>query len=538
MRAQAEFFGRLRGLFALHSLSRRLSVFLLLLVCLLFASVLCLLLLFSSFSSSPDTLKKQLEAGADEYAFHIRRYFSDTAAQGIRLSQLVAAEVEKTLHAQGVTFDRTADNPALIELLEEQAYGILSTTLQIADCSGAFVVFDTTINTHLPDAQKSRSGIFLRYENISGAKQFNPAFAWVRGIHSIGARHGHIFHNKWQLEFSIDRIPFYKRMKQAASKSLTDCYFYPPKVRLRGTWEDTMLLCVPLVGQNGGFYGICGLEISAMYFKLKHMTDKNGSLQATGLLARCQNGCLLPATGLESGSADGYFLGLGAAPLRIETFSDGLARYQSKAGSFIGMDRKVHLSPLDGSHEWAIAYFIPEGDYNSIVRSYYLKTAALCVLFLCLALLFSFYIGRLCVRPVLKSIESIKNGSSETTSIAEIDELIHFLARHHKEQAALAKGADMTGFITFKNNIDTLSTAERAVFDLYLEGYSSQEVADKLFISINTVKSHNRRIYKKLDISSKKELMLFAKMFSKDSAAAEEGAGGGKDSCGQEPEKS
>ena len=96
----------------------------------------------------------------------------------------------------------------------------------------------------------------------------------------------------------------------------------------------------------------------------------------------------------------------------------------------------------------------------------------------------------------------------------------------------------MTGFITFKNNIDTLSNAERAVFDLYLEGYSSQEVADKLFISINTVKSHNRRIYKKLDISSKKELMLFAKMFSKDSAAAEEGAGGGKDSCGQEPEKS
>ena len=88
----------------------------------------------------------------------------------------------------------------------------------------------------------------------------------------------------------------------------------------------------------------------------------------------------------------------------------------------------------------------------------------------------------------------------------------------------MASQADLSGFFNFKKNIETLSNAERAVFDLYLEGYSSQEVADKLFISINTVKSHNRRIYKKLDISSKKELMLFAKMYTKD--AKEDGNAG------------
>ena len=514
----------IRDLLTMDSLSRRLSVFLMLLVCLLFACVLCLLFLFNTFSSSPDSLKSSLKNSADEYAYNVRLYFSDMAAQGIRMSGLITDETEKLLTHQGVLFDMVRDNQALIELLEERSYGILNNTLHTTNCSGVYVIFDTTVNSKLPDSKQSRSGIFLRYENISGPRQTNSSFAWVRGIHSIGARYCHVFHNKWELEFAIDRLPFYKKLMQAASPSLSGCYFYPPLLKLKGTWEKIMLLCVPMVGKSGQFYGICGLEISAMYFKLKHLSDKNGSLRATGLLARRQNGCLLPATGLESGTASGYFVGLGASPMRIEPFEDGLSRYTSKAGSFIGKEQTVRLSPLDGSAEWSIAYFIPEEDYKSIVHYHYLKIASFCLLFLCIALLFSFYIGRLCVRPVLQRIESITNGSSDKTSIVEIDELINFLAKHHKEQAAMASQADLSGFFNFKKNIETLSNAERAVFDLYLEGYSSQEVADKLFISINTVKSHNRRIYKKLDISSKKELMLFAKMYTKD--AKEDGNAG------------
>lgn len=515
-----QFVRNTRDLLTMDSLSRRMSVFLMLLVCMLFACVLCLLFLFNTLSSSPDSLKKSLKNSADEYAYNLRLYFSDMAAQGIRMSGLITEETEKTLTHQGVLFDMVKDNQTLIELLEERAYSVLNNTLHTTNCSGVYVIFDTTVNSGLPDSKQSRSGIFLRYENISGPRQTNSSFAWVRGMHSIGARYGHTFHNKWELEFANDRVPFYKRVQQAASPNLSGCYFYPPLLKLKGTWEKMMLLCVPMVGKNGQFYGICGLEISAMYFKLKHMSDRSGSLRATGLLARRQNGYLLPATGLESGTASGYFVGLGTSPIRIEPFEDDLNRYTSKAGSFIGKDQTVRLSPLDGAAEWAIVYFIPEEEYKSIVHYHYLKISCFCLLFLCIAILLSFYIGRLCVRPVLQRIESITNGSSDKTSIVEIDELISFLARHHKEQAAIASEADLSGFLNFKNNIETLSNAERAVFDLYLEGYSSQEVADKLFISINTVKSHNRRIYKKLNISSKKELMLFAKMYTGETKTA------------------
>lgn len=67
-------------------------------------------------------------------------------------------------------------------------------------------------------------------------------------------------------------------------------------------------------------------------------------------------------------------------------------------------------------------------------------------------------------------------------------------------------------FQDFVRNIDTLSMAERAVFDLYMEGHTAKEIADILCLSINTIKTHNRRIYMKLNVSSRKELMVYIQM--------------------------
>lgn len=109
----------------------------------------------------------------------------------------------------------------------------------------------------------------------------------------------------------------------------------------------------------------------------------------------------------------------------------------------------------------------------------------------------------------------MKKGEKKT-SILEIDDLISFLQEQEAQKQQISSDADMTGFVNFQNNIEKLSNAERNVFNLYLEGYSAQEIADKLFISINTVKSHNRRIYTKLEISSRKELLIYAKMLKKE----------------------
>ena len=62
--------------------------------------------------------------------------------------------------------------------------------------------------------------------------------------------------------------------------------------------------------------------------------------------------------------------------------------------------------------------------------------------------------------------------------------------------------------LLIKNNISSepLSLRELEVFKAIMEGLTNTQIAEKLFISINTVKTHNRKIYKKLNISNKVEM--------------------------------
>lgn len=56
--------------------------------------------------------------------------------------------------------------------------------------------------------------------------------------------------------------------------------------------------------------------------------------------------------------------------------------------------------------------------------------------------------------------------------------------------------ADLTLYREFVKNIDSLSPAEKAVFRLYMEGHTAKEISEILFLSMNTIKTHNRHIYK------------------------------------------
>ena len=59
---------------------------------------------------------------------------------------------------------------------------------------------------------------------------------------------------------------------------------------------------------------------------------------------------------------------------------------------------------------------------------------------------------------------------------------------------------------------DGVSNRERDIIRLLVLDYSSKEIAEKLFISSNTVDTHRRNILKKLQISSTGELVAMLKM--------------------------
>jgi len=56
-----------------------------------------------------------------------------------------------------------------------------------------------------------------------------------------------------------------------------------------------------------------------------------------------------------------------------------------------------------------------------------------------------------------------------------------------------------------KELINKISTREYDIYKLLFEGLTYQEVADKLFISINTVKSYQKTLFSKLGVKSRSE---------------------------------
>ena len=62
-----------------------------------------------------------------------------------------------------------------------------------------------------------------------------------------------------------------------------------------------------------------------------------------------------------------------------------------------------------------------------------------------------------------------------------------------------------------KQNYDELTSREKEVLKLITEGYTNQEVADRLIISVKTVESHRAHILDKLELHTRADLVKYAR---------------------------
>jgi len=67
-----------------------------------------------------------------------------------------------------------------------------------------------------------------------------------------------------------------------------------------------------------------------------------------------------------------------------------------------------------------------------------------------------------------------------------------------------------------KEQLPYLTASERAIYQCYLEGKSTKEVLQTMNIAENTLKFHNKNIYGKLGVSSRKQLLEYAKAILED----------------------
>ncbi len=92
---------------------------------------------------------------------------------------------------------------------------------------------------------------------------------------------------------------------------------------------------------------------------------------------------------------------------------------------------------------------------------------------------------------LLEAIKDIVNGGSPMSSQ---------IAR--KVVAAFQKSSEGI------NSLNELSSRESEILSYLSKGYRYKEIADKLFISIETVRTHIRNIYEKLQVHSRTEAIL------------------------------
>ena len=66
-------------------------------------------------------------------------------------------------------------------------------------------------------------------------------------------------------------------------------------------------------------------------------------------------------------------------------------------------------------------------------------------------------------------------------------------------------------FIRNQALIEQLELSAREILDLMAQGNSNQEIANSIFISLSTVKTHNQNIFEKLDVKRRTQAVEKAK---------------------------
>jgi DNA-binding CsgD family transcriptional regulator len=228
----------------------------------------------------------------------------------------------------------------------------------------------------------------------------------------------------------------------------------------------------------------------------------------------------------------------------------GFRTYRAVSGeSYTGLQSAFKLYPSGSPYadeEWTLALLMPEGDWGDAVSEGNAALYVIGVAFLAVSLLAAVFLSKRYIRPVLQALEAIKTDASAMpiTQIAEIDDLFEFLSR--QDAAPLDTSAPKTGsetapvknppaltantipvqpnlspYLAFVERIGTLTKAEGAVFDLYAQGFKAGEIAEKLYVSLSTIRFHNRNIYAKLGVGSGKEMMVYIRMRSEASGSDE-----------------
>ena len=517
-----------------RTLKRKLFGYMLLLAALLLLTLMTGLFLFGRFHSTKDDAYETLDIQMDIFEKDILTYFDHMAAAGIQLSGSMGTIIDNHLQEAGLTMADLTDSEAGLIALQEAVLEPLKLKLLQEDCSGVFLILDATVNSRLPHGRQSRSGLYLQ---INGYDAYGQDILMFRGSAELAKQHDIMPHRKWRLEFGTERFPDYAQLLTLTEQPPERAYYLTRLAALPGTSEQVMLLVIPVWGADGSVYGFCGFEISESFFMTYH-AQPTKIPHLTCLLTPGNGPTVQASAGLSCGIDGGYYRAPDG-PLTTKPLSDGLLHFTGNALSCLGVMRPVSLTP--NNTEFSLSVMILKEDYDQAVRKLVMQNLLLWLLILFFAVNCCLFFSRRFLSPILSGLEQLKTRERAQSNISEIDDLFAFLSEQdrlheqalrtlteekrqmqsdfEKAQAKISRlsyqvksDIDPDAYQYFLNGLQDLTVTERKVFDLYFAGKSAQEILEILQIKENTLKFHNKGIYNKLGVNSRKQLLQYAEL--------------------------
>lgn len=496
-----------------YSLRRRLTLYW---VCMALAVLSAALLLFSVTGITSRTARQfhtALETQRSNTAAQLTTQMDTLTAKGIAFSKQISTELDSFLAQRGLVFEALNDNPELMEELESALLPMLKTTLEGTPCSGAYLSLDATANTALPEAEHSRMGLYLRYSGLYSA---NPSqnMMCFRGMVATAREAGLSLHNRWNMELNTALIDGWEQVMRWTGDRLSDGCLWTERLSLTDTWEDVTLLCVPIRDEAGTVRGVCGIELSALYFSMSHGAVASPYGSFFTLLAPMNGDRLLLDRAMAGDTAGARLPSDGELRVKGGKYYD---TFTCGSDTYLGKYEIVPGKLADGNLLAAVV-LVPESSFRTYEQTARMSWMLGTILFLAAMLAAALLLSRSFVRPIEESIASVKAGDAgalQPSGIRELDDLLALVNRY--SDAELTENdlpPELQKLLeSFTAQVETLTGTERMIFDHYARGSTPKDIPDLLFISASTVKAHNRSIYRKLNVSSYDELKAYIDIF-------------------------
>ncbi len=476
------------------------------LIAMVLALIILLLNLFGVMNpaktETDSTMNNQLQTFSEQAS----QNYDDLAAFAISFSRQLEDEIDRFLVKENMTFADLDGNPEKLQTLQDSLYDTVYLNMQLAPSSGAFYLLDASVNGQ--NDNDLYNGIYLKYINLYSENTVNNQISLYRGAYATGKNQNLSFHSAWQNEMESD---FFETEQDAFKNGVH--YRLSTTTALSETWERARYVYVPVYDNDKNIIGTCGFEVNDLLFQLTYDTD---DVHADGMIRVLFDEIAGHYTGQFN--AAGY-AGNSETPVPLSLIQKGSETYiHFGTELYVGKTKEITL----GGDSFILAVMMPENQYLHIVRRGQMKMVAIFFFVALFAAIFCYIMNKRYVSPILQyedRLSSLEDAKRLAEAEAQKRKAAYEKALHEYEfaQTQIDLLSDMhkaemslDDYLYFVKNLDTLTPTERKIYDMYLEGKKGKEITEILNISENTLKFHNKNLYGKLGVSSRKQLIKLA----------------------------